>query len=95
VTGGRREESNRGAESGKFANGFSHSSNATSRPQWLKPNSGFKVLVQFARMTCQPELPDRSRARGLLEHKCSGVHETGSTSHNRKRRTGLTERLVV
>jgi tripartite-type tricarboxylate transporter receptor subunit TctC len=34
-------------------------------PEWLKPNSGFKVLVQFARVTRHPELPDVPTAREL------------------------------
>ena len=28
------------------------------RPQWLKPDSAFRVLVQFARATRHPQLPD-------------------------------------
>jgi tripartite-type tricarboxylate transporter receptor subunit TctC len=35
------------------------------RPEWLKPNSGFNVLVQFARVTRHPELPDVPIAREL------------------------------
>jgi tripartite-type tricarboxylate transporter receptor subunit TctC len=35
------------------------------RPQWLKPNSGFNVLVQFARVTRHPDLPDVPTAREL------------------------------
>lgn len=36
-----------------------------SRPQWLKPDSGFHLLVQFARRTRHPELPDVPTAREL------------------------------
>jgi tripartite-type tricarboxylate transporter receptor subunit TctC len=36
-----------------------------SRPQWLKPESGFHILVQFARRTRHPDLPDVPTAREL------------------------------
>jgi tripartite-type tricarboxylate transporter receptor subunit TctC len=35
------------------------------RPQWLAPNSGFNILVQFARVTRHPDLPDVPTAREL------------------------------
>jgi tripartite-type tricarboxylate transporter receptor subunit TctC len=35
------------------------------RPQWLAPNSGFNVLVQFARVIRHPDLPDVPTAREL------------------------------
>jgi tripartite-type tricarboxylate transporter receptor subunit TctC len=35
------------------------------RPEWLKPNSGFNTLLQFARLTRHPELPDVPTAREL------------------------------
>jgi tripartite-type tricarboxylate transporter receptor subunit TctC len=35
------------------------------KPDWLKPNSGFQVLVQFARTTRHPEFPDVPTAREL------------------------------
>ena len=44
---------------------FDFSAVKATRPDWLKPNSGFKVLVQFARMTRHPELPDVPTAREL------------------------------
>jgi tripartite-type tricarboxylate transporter receptor subunit TctC len=37
----------------------------TSRSQWLKPDSGFHILVQFARLTRHPDLPDVPTAREL------------------------------
>jgi tripartite-type tricarboxylate transporter receptor subunit TctC len=37
----------------------------TARPQWLKPDSGYHVLVQFARRTRHPDLPDVPTAREL------------------------------
>ena len=36
-----------------------------SRPQWLKADSGFHLLVQFARRTRHPDLPDVPTAREL------------------------------
>lgn len=35
------------------------------RPQWLKPDSGFHILTQFARRTRHPDLPDVPTAREL------------------------------
>jgi tripartite-type tricarboxylate transporter receptor subunit TctC len=44
---------------------FDYSYVKTARPQWLKPGSGFHVLVQFARRTRHPDLPDVPTAREL------------------------------
>jgi tripartite-type tricarboxylate transporter receptor subunit TctC len=44
---------------------FDFSSVRTARPQWLKPNSGFNVLLQFARETRHKDLPDVPTAREL------------------------------
>jgi tripartite-type tricarboxylate transporter receptor subunit TctC len=44
---------------------FDYSYVKTSRPQWLKPDSGFHILVQFARRTRHPDLPDVPAAREL------------------------------
>jgi len=44
---------------------FDFSAIRTARPEWLKPNSAFKVLLQFARVTRHPELPDVPTAREL------------------------------
>ena len=44
---------------------FDYSYVKTSRPQWLKPDSGFHILVQFARRTRHPDLPDVPTAREL------------------------------
>ena len=38
------------------------------RPEWLKPGSGFRVLVQFARATRHPDLPDVPTARELAKN---------------------------
>jgi tripartite-type tricarboxylate transporter receptor subunit TctC len=55
---------------------FDLTSVKTTRPQWLKPNSGFNVLLQFARVTRHPdllgvptarELADDGDARALIE----------------------------
>jgi tripartite-type tricarboxylate transporter receptor subunit TctC len=35
------------------------------RPLWLKPNSGFSVLLQFARLSRHPDLPEVPTAREL------------------------------
>jgi tripartite-type tricarboxylate transporter receptor subunit TctC len=35
------------------------------RAQWLKPDSGFRILVQFGRRTRHPDLPDVPTAREL------------------------------
>jgi tripartite-type tricarboxylate transporter receptor subunit TctC len=44
---------------------FDYSYVKKSRPQWLKPDSGFHLLVQFARRSRHPELPDVPTAREL------------------------------
>jgi tripartite-type tricarboxylate transporter receptor subunit TctC len=44
---------------------FDYSYVKSARPQWLKPGSGFHVLVQFARRTRHPDLPDVPTAREL------------------------------
>jgi tripartite-type tricarboxylate transporter receptor subunit TctC len=44
---------------------FDLSSVKAMRPQWLAPGSGFNVLVQFARVTRHPDLPDVPTAREL------------------------------
>ena len=44
---------------------FDLSSIKTARPQWLKPNSGYNVLLQFARVKRHPDLPDIPTAREL------------------------------
>ena len=55
---------------------FDFSSVKSNRPQWLKPTSGFHILLQFARRTRHPELPEvptahelapDAAARGLIE----------------------------
>jgi tripartite-type tricarboxylate transporter receptor subunit TctC len=47
------------------------SSIRTIKPDWLKPNSGFRILVQFARATRHPELPDVPTARELAKNETS------------------------
>jgi tripartite-type tricarboxylate transporter receptor subunit TctC len=42
-----------------------YSSIRTSRPEWLRPNSGMNVLLQFARTTRHPDLPNVPTAREL------------------------------
>src|SRR5882724_10548719 len=37
------------------------------KPEWLKPDSGYRVLVQFARMTRHPDFPDVPTARELAK----------------------------
>jgi tripartite-type tricarboxylate transporter receptor subunit TctC len=39
------------------------------RPDWLKPHSGFRVLVQFARATRHPDFPDVPTARELAKNE--------------------------
>jgi len=41
------------------------------RPDWLKPNSGFQVFVQFARATRHPDFPDVPTARELARNESS------------------------
>jgi tripartite-type tricarboxylate transporter receptor subunit TctC len=42
-----------------------YSSIKTNRPDWLKPNSGMNVLLQFARTTRHPDFPNVPTAREL------------------------------
>ena len=44
---------------------FDYSSVKASKPEWLKPNSGYKILLQFARIARHPDLPDIPTAREL------------------------------
>jgi tripartite-type tricarboxylate transporter receptor subunit TctC len=44
---------------------FDYTSVKATKPNWLTPNSGYKVLLQFARLTRHPELPDVPTAREL------------------------------
>jgi tripartite-type tricarboxylate transporter receptor subunit TctC len=44
---------------------FDFSAVRTMRPEWLKPDSGFNILAQFARVTRHPELPNVPTAREL------------------------------
>jgi tripartite-type tricarboxylate transporter receptor subunit TctC len=41
------------------------------RPGWLKPDSGYRVLVQFARATRHPDLPDVPTARELAKNEAA------------------------
>jgi tripartite-type tricarboxylate transporter receptor subunit TctC len=41
------------------------------KPEWLRPDSGYRVLVQFARATRHPELPDVPTARELAKNDAS------------------------
>jgi len=41
------------------------------KPEWLKPNSGFRVLVQFARTTRHPDFPDVPTARELAKNEAA------------------------
>jgi tripartite-type tricarboxylate transporter receptor subunit TctC len=60
---------------------FDFSAVKATRPEWLKPNRGFKVLVQFARVTRHPELPDVPTARELaLTSDARGLIEFAETS---------------
>ena len=47
------------------------SSIRTIKPDWLKPNSDFRILVQFARATRHPELPDVPTAREIAKNESS------------------------
>jgi tripartite-type tricarboxylate transporter receptor subunit TctC len=47
---------------------FDFSAVRTVRPEWLKPNSSFNILLQFARLTRHPELPDVPTARELARN---------------------------
>src|SRR5712671_2634256 len=44
---------------------FDFSSVKATKPEWLKAGSGYRVLVQFARVTRHPELPEVPTAREL------------------------------
>jgi tripartite-type tricarboxylate transporter receptor subunit TctC len=44
---------------------FDFSSVKATKPDWLKPGSGYRVLVQFARVTRHPDLHDVPTAREL------------------------------
>ena len=44
---------------------FDFSSVKSNKPQWLKAESGFHALLQFARIARHPELPDVPTAREL------------------------------
>jgi tripartite-type tricarboxylate transporter receptor subunit TctC len=44
---------------------FDLSSVKATRPEWLKPGSGYRVLLQFARQTRHPDLPEVPTAREL------------------------------
>jgi tripartite-type tricarboxylate transporter receptor subunit TctC len=44
---------------------FDFSAVKATQPEWLRPDSGFKFLLQFARVTRHPELPDVPTAREL------------------------------
>jgi tripartite-type tricarboxylate transporter receptor subunit TctC len=46
---------------------FDYSYVKQSRPQWLQPDSGFHILVQFARRTRHPDLPDVPTVRELAQ----------------------------
>ncbi len=39
------------------------------KPEWLKPDGGFRVLVQFARATRHPDFPDVPTARELAKNE--------------------------
>jgi tripartite-type tricarboxylate transporter receptor subunit TctC len=41
------------------------------KPEWLKPDSGFRVLVQFARATRHPDFPDVPTARELAKNEAA------------------------
>jgi len=45
---------------------FDFSSIKAARPLWLRPNSGFHILLQFARITRHPELAEVPTARELV-----------------------------
>jgi tripartite-type tricarboxylate transporter receptor subunit TctC len=47
------------------------SSVKTIKPDWLKPNSGFHVLVQFARATRHQDFPDVPTARELARNEAA------------------------
>jgi tripartite-type tricarboxylate transporter receptor subunit TctC len=41
------------------------------KPEWLKPDSGYRVLVQFARITRHPDFPDVPTARELAKNEAA------------------------
>jgi len=41
------------------------------KPEWLRPDSGFRVLVQFARTTRHPDFPDVPTARELAKNEAA------------------------
>jgi tripartite-type tricarboxylate transporter receptor subunit TctC len=41
------------------------------KPEWLNPDSGFRVLVQFARASRHPDLPDVPTARELAKNEAA------------------------
>lgn len=41
---------------------------SSSHPEWLRPDSGMQVLLQFARVTRHPQFPDVPTARELAEN---------------------------
>ena len=41
------------------------------KPEWLKPDSDFRVLVQFARATRHPDFPDVPTARELAKNEAA------------------------
>src|SRR5262245_50537117 len=41
------------------------------KPEWLEPGSGYRVLVQFARMTRHPDFPDVPTARELVKNEAA------------------------
>jgi hypothetical protein len=43
----------------------------SARPEWLKPDSGYRVLVQFARATRHPDFPDVPTARELAKNEAA------------------------
>jgi tripartite-type tricarboxylate transporter receptor subunit TctC len=52
---------------------FDFSSVKSNKPQWLRPESGFHILVQFARATRHPELADVPTARASLRPAMSAA----------------------
>src|SRR2546421_7210836 len=41
------------------------------KPEWLKPDGGFRVFVQFARATRHPDFPDVPTARELAQNEAA------------------------
>ena len=50
---------------------FDYSAVKANKPQWLKPGGGFNILLQFARATRHPELPDVPTARELAPNSAA------------------------